>query len=79
MDETQTVPRFNELMWPTLRALDELGGSGSIQEIYDQVLEREKFSDQQLSVLHKNGPDTEIWYRLRVGAHVPQGRRCFGE
>jgi restriction system protein len=58
------VPKFNELMWPTLRALDALGGSGSIQELYDKVLELEAFSDDQLSVLHKNGPETEIWYRL---------------
>jgi restriction system protein len=64
MAQVDRVPKFNELMWPTLHALDELGGSGSIQEIYDKVLELERFSDDQLAVLHKNGPDTEIRYRL---------------
>jgi restriction system protein len=59
-----SVPKFNELMWPTLCAIQALGGSGSIQEIYDKVLERAKFNRDQLAVLHKNGPETEIWYRL---------------
>src|SRR4051812_45115506 len=59
-----SVPKFNELMWPTLVALDALGGSGSIQELYDKVLELEGYSEEQLAVLHKNGPETEIWYRL---------------
>jgi restriction system protein len=70
------VPKFNELMWPTLRALDALGGSGSIQELYDKVIELEAFSDDQLSVLHKNGPETEIWYRLAWARTYLKGVRA---
>ena len=42
----------------------DLGDSGSIEEINERVLEREKFSDAQQAVLHGDGPGTEIAYRL---------------
>jgi restriction system protein len=41
-----------------------LGGSGSIQEIYDKVCELEAYSEEQQSVLRKKGSQTEIAYRL---------------
>jgi restriction system protein len=59
-----SLPSYDKLMWPTLRALRELGGSGSIQEIDSKVAMLEGFSDAQLSVPHKDGPQTEIGYRL---------------
>jgi hypothetical protein len=31
------VPTFDELMNPLLRAMQALGGSGSVEEIYDKV------------------------------------------
>jgi restriction system protein len=53
-------------MNPLLRALQALGGSGSIEEIYDKVVELEHFPEELLSQLHD--PDksnqTEIGYRL---------------
>ena len=51
-------------MWPTLRAIDALGGSGNIHEIFERVVELERYPDEQLAVLHRNGPETEIEYRL---------------
>jgi restriction system protein len=51
-------------MWPTLQALVQLGGSGSIQEINDQGIEFAHLSDDQLQVLHGNGPQTEVAYRF---------------
>ena len=41
-----------------------LGGLGTVQEIYDKVCELEDFSDEQQAVLHKDGPPTEIAYRM---------------
>ena len=60
------VPTFDQLLNPVLTALRQLGGSGSIAEIYERVIENLKFSDDVLSVLH--GPEasnqTEMHYRL---------------
>jgi restriction system protein len=41
-----------------------LGGSGSIDEIVETVLQRQDFTEEQQQVLHGDGPQTEIEYRL---------------
>jgi restriction system protein len=58
------VPPYHELLLPTLQAVGELGGSASIGEIVETVIKREGFSDAQQAVLHNDGPETEIGYRL---------------
>lgn len=60
------IPTFDSLMKPLLRALQALGGSGSIEEIYDKVVELEKFPEDVLSQLHdpEKSTQTEIGYRL---------------
>lgn len=58
------VPSYSELLGPTLRAVIALGDSGTIEEINSKVLELEHFTDDQQSVLHGDGPGTEIEYRL---------------
>jgi restriction system protein len=58
------VPPYHELLWPVLQAVGELGGSGSISEIVETAIKREGFSDAQQAVLHNDGPETEIAYRL---------------
>jgi len=58
------VPQYNEMLWPVLQAVAELGGSASIGEIVETVIKREGFSDGQQAVLHNSGPETEIGYRL---------------
>ena len=47
------LPTFDRLMNPLLRSLRALGGSGSIEEIYDKVVELEKLPDDVLSQLHE--------------------------
>lgn len=59
-----TIPKYSDLFKPTISALRALGGSGNVQEIYDKVCELENFTEEQQSVLHKNGPQTSIAYRL---------------
>jgi restriction system protein len=51
-------------MWPALVAARELGGYAGPGEIDEQVIEASAFSEDQLAVLHKDGPRTEIEYRL---------------
>jgi restriction system protein len=58
------IPQHPELLWPTMQAVAELGGSASVSEIAEAVIRREGFSDNQQAVLHNNGPQTEIGYRL---------------
>ena len=58
------MPPYYELLWPALQAVAELGGSASISEIAETVIKREGFSDAQQAVLHNDGPETEIGYRL---------------
>src|SRR6516225_7746361 len=58
------VPPYHELLLPALQAVGELGGSASIGEMAETVIKREGFSDAQQAVLHNDGPETEIGYRL---------------
>src|SRR4051812_37211591 len=58
------LPRYQDLLWPTVVALRDLGGSGSIEESVEQGQEQCAFTEEQQSVLHKDGPTTEIEYRL---------------
>lgn len=53
-------------MNPVIQALRDLGGSGSIDEIYEKVVENMKLSDDVLSILHdpETGNTTEVQYRL---------------
>lgn len=62
--ETSLVPAYHELMWPTLRAVRELGHSARLGEIEERVIETEDFSEEQLAVLHNEGPSSELQYRL---------------
>lgn len=51
-------------MWPTLKALKTLGGSGSNSEIVQKVIELEEFSEDVQSARHNDGPMTKLEYRL---------------
>lgn len=57
---------FDQLMLPLIKALVNLGGSGSIDEIYEAVVELEKFDEDTLAVLHnpEKSSQTEVGYRL---------------
>ena len=44
------TPAFNDLYNPTLRALHNLGGSGTNQEILSQVVKDMKLTDEQSEV-----------------------------
>lgn len=59
-----TVPSYDRLLWPTIEALRSLGGSGALSEINERVVELATFSPAQQAVLHGDGPQTEIEYRL---------------
>ena len=60
------LPSYDRLMNPLLRALQALGGSGSVEEIYDKVVELERIPEVVLSQLHnpETGNQSEVSYRL---------------
>ncbi len=58
------VPAYDKMLWPTLQALIQVGGSGRNEEINDAVIEIERFTEAQQKILHGKGPQTEIVYRL---------------
>lgn len=60
------IPRFDELMNPTLQALRNLGGSGTIEEIYLEVSDIMGLTDEQLDFLHnpEKSSQTKVEYRL---------------
>ncbi len=58
------IPPYNDLLWPALCAVRELGHSAKLEEIDERVIETQGFSEDQLATLHKDGPRSEIEYRL---------------
>lgn len=55
--------KYDDLFNPTLKALHLLGGSGSIQEIEDQVATVMKLSDEAVNEIHR-GNTSKFSYRL---------------
>ena len=60
---SSALPTYKDLLWPTLRVLDNSGGSASIQELSEHVARDLDLADDVLGVLHKDGPQTEVDYR----------------
>lgn len=60
------LPTYDAMMNPLLRAMQELGGSGTVEEINSKVAELLGLQDEQLDILHdtKRGGQTEFEYRL---------------
>ncbi|HQW12905.1 MAG TPA: restriction endonuclease [Saprospiraceae bacterium] len=59
------LPTFDELIVPTVKALIQLGGSGTVEEINSKVYEIAKLPDDILQIPHGEGGTTnEVDYRL---------------
>jgi len=59
------IPPHYEFMIPTLKALIELGGSGTIEEINDKIYSIANVKDEILEIQHsEKSNDSEIDYRL---------------
>ena len=58
------VPSIRDLIWPTLKAIKALGGSGSIQEIDQKVIELKAYSEEIQNRPHANGYQMELEYKL---------------
>ena len=76
------LPRYHELMRPTLIALDKIGGSASLNEINDAVIELVELPAAALDVQYESGagaviPDRLSWARshLKEGGFLASGGR----
>lgn len=60
------VPTYKELMNPVIEALTALGGSGTIGEIEDKVVEQQHYPDEVVDAPHKpgGGGATQLSYQL---------------
>ena len=71
-----SVPTFDELLWPTLKALRAMGGSASNDELLAKVIELERIPEPVASLVHTDNRQTKLgdnlaWaktYLKRVGA-----------
>ena len=63
MSPKSQTPTFEDLLWPTLKALERIGGSASIQELSSRIAMDMALPDEVLDILHKDGPQTEVDYR----------------
>lgn len=59
----KTVPKFDELIDPTLQALKRLGGSGSIDEIVLEIVKVLGLSQEVTEIPHGTSGRTELEYR----------------
>lgn len=57
------IPTYKDLLWPTLKALEDRGGSASIYELSEDIADRLGLSDAILDQRHKEGPQSEVDYR----------------
>jgi len=60
------LPKYNELLNPLLQALHDLGGSGTVEEIFSRVSELLDLPEDILNLPHdpNKGSQTELEYRL---------------
>lgn len=59
-----SVPPYDDMLIPTLEALRELGGSGTIEEINTRVAELMKLQAAVLDIPHADSTTSEVAYRL---------------
>lgn len=61
MNAQPSLPTHIDLMWPTMEAIKQLGGSGTNQEIFDKIIENEKYPEEEL------GKQTASWDQRQSG------------
>lgn len=64
MAKRDDLPKFDELMMPTIEALKGLGGSASNEELHDWVADKLALPAAARDRLHGEGNMTELRYRL---------------
>jgi restriction system protein len=64
MDKSKVI-QYHQMMLPTLKALETLGGSANIDELDSRVIDIMQLPEKMVNILHKeDGTLTEVQYRL---------------
>jgi restriction system protein len=86
MSGPESLPTYLELMLPTLRAVEDLGGSGSAKEIRDRVIELLAPTEAQLGLTYDKRPksiliDRMDWARsyLKLAGALERLSRLFAQ
>ncbi len=61
MNANLQMPTADDLLWPTLKALDNIGGSASIQELLSRMSSEMKLSDDIINKLNRKGNQTTFY------------------
>lgn len=56
------IPKSEDLLWPTLEALKDCGGSASIRELVERMARNLKLSDEILGVMQKGSSKSVVDY-----------------
>jgi restriction system protein len=59
-----TVPTFDELMWPALRALKAMGGSATNEELLSKIIEIDKIPAEIQATQHSDHRQSKLNYNL---------------
>ena len=63
--DNKNVPTYRDLIIPTFKALQDLGGSGTNNEIYEKVISNMNYPDEVIELSHLGSTtQTEIQYQL---------------
>lgn len=57
------IPKYNDILWPTLKALRSIGGSGSIAELVEETAKVMNLDEAILEISHGNTNLSEFEYR----------------
>ncbi len=60
----KNLPTRNELMQPTIKAIEKLGGSANTEEIYEKIVEDLELSDALLEVIDGKTGQSVLQYNL---------------
>ncbi|MDT6941885.1 restriction endonuclease [Brucella pseudogrignonensis] len=58
------VPHHDQLFWPVVKAFRDLGGSTDKDQLVEKVSEIMTLSDEVVAIPHKDGPQSELSYRV---------------
>lgn len=60
---SMSAPTYKDLLWPTLKALEEMGGSASNEELSENIARILGPPDEIIEMPHNDGPLSEVDYR----------------
>jgi len=67
ISRTPPIPTYDKMLWPTLLALRELGGSGGIVELNDKAIELAGYTEEQQAVAGSFGGTPTLLFQGPTG------------